>query len=169
MPGIKAYLTKGEKALLVSYVAHAGEEYNRYIEWCDQNFIAKERRFTPYYLKRWIQRRRVAVQNARQELREAARKASLHDKESRLKTLEAQAERLQERIENTKDDNIYLRLEEQLRKTLESIAKERGEFNNAGVEANDSFTITAIIEKSLRGQAEVVEAEYTQLAEKSTV
>ena len=124
--GIKAFLSAAERKDLVKFVAATGENYERYLEYCKQRGW---RPFTQKYFHTWIQRRRKYVQAERQVHREEVRKMSMYDKERRVTDLEHLADTLKRQIaKNVEDPRILVSLSEQLGKTLERIAKERGEW-----------------------------------------
>jgi hypothetical protein len=124
--GIKSFLSRSEKKDLIQFIAATGENYERYSEYCETRGWKK---FTPGYLHTWIQRHRPKIQEAREEHREEVRKTSMYDKNRRIQDLEAIADRLKKSIDKFQDDpKILVSLAEQLRKTHESIAKERGEY-----------------------------------------
>lgn len=131
----KSFLSAAEKRDLMEHLAAKGENYDRFIEWCEKHGVPPERRYTKDTLHKWYGRRRDQIRALREQHRVQVRKDSTFDKTVRLQKLEDAATRLERRLEEfditegTWAD--YARLEEQLRKTLESIAKERGEFNRA--------------------------------------
>jgi|CXWK01.1.fsa_nt_gi hypothetical protein len=137
--GIKSYLSAAEKKDLVQFVASTGENYQRYLEYCEQRGW---RPFTQKYLHTWIQRRREKVQIARQEHREEVRKTSMYDKERRVSDLETMADQLKKSITKFGDDpKMLISLSEQLGKTLERIAKERGEWLKAEAELTKDVSV----------------------------
>lgn len=126
MAGIKSYMSAREKAELVKFIAVTGENYDRYIEWCQQRQIKP---FTKKYLHTWVQRRRLKVKDARKVHEEEVRKLSMYDKERRIEQLEGDVNILNGQIEKTFDiPELQLKLIEQKRKTMEAIAKERNEW-----------------------------------------
>lgn len=141
--GQKRFLTQSERKSLIQDVAARGENYERYTEWCNRNFI--QHRFTPAYFHKWVDKNRIAIKAARVEHQEEIKKNALADKQLRVRILEETVVRLQEMRASILhgghdcpecekphiDVDKMLRVEEQLRKTLEAIAKEMGEFNKA--------------------------------------
>lgn len=124
--GIKSFLSSAEKKDLVKFVAATGENYDRYLEYCEQRGW---RAFSKKYFHTWVQRRRQYVQAERQLHREEVRKMSMYDRERRVSDLENLADTLKKQIaKNLEDPRIIVSLSEQLGKTLERIAKERGEW-----------------------------------------
>lgn len=123
--GIKSFLSAAEKKDLIQFIASTGENYGRYLEYCEQRGW---RPFSQKYLHTWIQRRRDLVRGARQEHREQVRKMSMYDKERRVEDLEHVADTLKKEINKVEDPRILVSLTEQLRKIFEAIAKERGEW-----------------------------------------
>lgn len=133
--GIKAFLSAAERKDLVKFVAATGENYERYLEYCTQRGW---RPFTQKYFHTWIQRRRQYVQAERQVHREEVRKMSMYDKERRVSDLEHLADTLKKQItKNVEDPRVLVSLSEQLGKTLERIAKERGEWLKGEEQARD--------------------------------
>lgn len=117
----------------MEFVAGKGENYPRYLQWCEERHIPGECRFKEAYFHKWVGKHRPTVQRKREEHKAEVRAESIYDRQSRLRILEASLERLEAAAqalgENEKfDPGDLVRLEEQKRKTLESIAKERGEF-----------------------------------------
>lgn len=137
--GIKSFLSSNEKKDLVQFIASTGENYQRYLEYCNQRGW---RPFTEKYLHTWIQRRRAKIQDARQEHREEVRKKSMYDKERRVHDLEVVADTIKKAIDKVQDDpKTLIALTEQLRKTLEAIAKERGEWLKAEPEVAQGASV----------------------------
>lgn len=133
MGATKAYLSQAESESLVNWLVAHGGTYPKYAIWCEDNKIATDVRFTPAYFRNWMQRKRALIQKTRASHRQAIRDASVMDRAARLTSLEHTLGRLERTIMSTEDlsPDSLVRLEEQKRKTLESIAKERGEFNRA--------------------------------------
>lgn len=136
MTGIKAYLSKREKSELVEFVAAVGENYDRYLEWCEKH---SAKPFSRNYFKRWVQRRRYIIQQIRLKQKDEIRRLSTYNKDRRLEELERVSEYLLSTIDQMVSHDVcsptckpvetLIKLMEQHRKTLEAIAKERGEFN----------------------------------------
>lgn len=144
---IKAFLSKAEQTDLIAWmVGHQGN-YVRYIEWCDKNEIPPENRFTKDYLKRWTDRKRALFRARAAQVGEDLRRQSSMDRGRRLKELETLAARLEEMAAKEKDPAMLVRLAEQIGKTLERIAKERGEWLKAPEDAEDE---TAAANRQLR-------------------
>ncbi len=127
-----------EKDELVKFVAATGENYDRYLDWCDKRDIKP---FTKGYLHTWIQRRRHKVQVAREEHKEEVRRVNTFSKERRLDELERDIDIINTQLVLAGVDphsctecgkphvnvELLIKLTEQKRKLLEAIAKERNE------------------------------------------
>lgn len=124
-------ITDNQKKDLLSYIAGAGENYQSYEMFCDRMFIPK---FTPQYLRTWIQRHRRTIQELRAEhIAAVASEARLGRKE-RIALLEDKVARIEQEIESLAEDitvDGLVKLIEMQRKLLDSIAIERGEKNKA--------------------------------------
>ncbi|MDE2104987.1 MAG: hypothetical protein KGL39_47555 [Patescibacteria group bacterium] len=125
-----SFLTPEEKRSLLDWIGAHGEGYPGYLDWCEREAIPNERRFTKASYGSWVQRRRLKVQASRANHREESRRQSRMDREARMLALEATFARLDQLTRNSgvDDPDKLVRLEEQKRKTLEAIAKERGEW-----------------------------------------
>ncbi len=149
--GLKSYLSANEKKDLIEFVAATGENYSRYLEFCEK------RGWRPYsqkYLHTWIQRRRAKVQEMRATHREEVRRLSIYDRERRIMELERAAEIIKARVIEQTDgehecpecshmhftkSDMIVKLLEQQRKILEAIARERNEWQKED-EKKDGFT-----------------------------
>lgn len=162
---------------LSDWIARNGENYERYIEWCNLQNLPQEARFSKGYLPTWIQRRRAMIQAKRAVFREEIRSASRLPKVRRMELLEASVERIQGRIVECQlngDDFLLLKMEDQLRRQLESLAKEMGEFN-AKPEDDDRADVGALgqrmvaaleaVEKTQPAIEPPVDAEWTTVTE----
>lgn len=129
MPAVKAYLSRPEQDDLIAWMVGHQYNYERYTTWCDRNAIPPENRFTIAYLRRWTQKRRAAFQARARKVEEDLRKQSVMDRSARLRALEESFKRLEELAAKEKDAGTLVRLEEQKQKTLDRIARERGEYN----------------------------------------
>lgn len=145
------YLTTAEEAKLVLFVAAKGENYGRFLDWCDMNEVPEARRFSPSYFHTWISRHHKAVVAARAVVADDVRRASTFDRDRRIRELEESCARIKADIKafKTLEESVYdddgeivtrrvtsyldqrLRLEDLLGRQTERIAKERGEFNKA--------------------------------------
>lgn len=124
--GIKSFLSSKEKKDLIQFIASTGENYDRYLEYCSQRGWKP---FTKAYLHTWCQRKRAQIQAARSDHKEEVRKMSMYDKERRIADLERLADQLKVAINKSLDDpRMLISLSDQLGKTFERIAKERGEW-----------------------------------------
>lgn len=156
MPRKDSYLTRQETEDLVKYVAGTGENYQRYLHWCDERMIPEDRRFTAQYFHRWVHRKKPKVWAAKAQNQAAIREAATLHKNARVAKLQQSVERLERELERlegcghecescgqlhiTNTDTV-LKVEEQIRKTMESIAKELGEFNKPPDEKPDAVPL----------------------------
>lgn len=154
MAGIKSYLSKREKEELVRFVAGTGENYTRYLEWCEKR---NAKPFTKSYFHMWVQRRRSIIQEERIRQKEEIRRLSVYDRQRRLEELERIGEYLLEQMDNIRAHELcgasckpietLLKLMEQHRKTMEAISKERGEWNKPDQQPNASETRALIAKR----------------------
>lgn len=136
--GIKSFLSTNEKKELMEFIASTGENYDRYLEYCAKR---EWKPFTRGYLHTWVHRHRDKIRMYRQEHREEVRRLSMYDKERRIEDLEDLADELKVQINMSKNDpRTLIALSEQLRKTFEAIAKERGEWLKAEESRNEGAT-----------------------------
>jgi hypothetical protein len=142
--GVKAYLSTREKEELVDFIAGTGENYQRYLDWCEQHQVLN--RWTEKYFHTWIQRRRGKIVVARNKYKEEVRRLSLYDKERRIVELERSVDVINSHLVAADSDHtthtcktcgasheivgpeVAIKLMEQKRKLLEAIAKERNEW-----------------------------------------
>lgn len=153
--GHKAYLSRMEKLDLIKFIAATGESYVRYVEWAKAKHV--ENVFTERYFHTWVQRRRPQITEERARIRDEVRRMSTYDKDRRLQELEKVAEFLLDEMEHMRIHDVcsktckpietFLRLAEQQRKTLETIARERGEFNKPDQESDDRDTKSLIAKR----------------------
>jgi O-methyltransferase involved in polyketide biosynthesis len=129
VPRKLAYLTKQQQNDLLEWIVGHSERYEHFIEWCNRNEIADDRRYTPGSLSVWLQRHRRLIQQKRQEHREAVRAGSTMDRRSRLASLEASLDRVEAQLVLARDTRDYVALETLKLKVLQDIARERGEYN----------------------------------------
>ena len=128
MPATKAYLNRAEQQDLIAWMTGHQGDYARYLEWCERNEKPETQRFTKYYLNRWTQRKRVHFQARARQVEEDLRRQSALDRGRRLKLLEDMVSGLQAVLARETDPNTIVRLTEQIGKTLDRIARERGEY-----------------------------------------
>lgn len=174
----EAFLTKPQQKLLIRYLAGAGENYQKYSEFCDQFGLKK---FTPHYLRRWIHNHREVIQLEREKVKMEVNQASKHDRERRISDLEKDIERIEMALITVDKANhvcrdcgephnpevdVMLKLMEQKRKLSQAIAQERGEWNKeekATDQAPVSWKITAI-ERIQDDTSLIVEGEVREIA-----
>jgi len=165
---MQSFLTTAQKRDLVRYVVANGQSYKNYLRWADANLIPPESRYTERSFKAWCDKRRRVIQEVRQDYRVAVRQSSIYDRELRISKLEAGVTRMDAAIEaldaagDKYVDNL-VRLEEQKRKLMETIAKERGEWGNKPTEENQMANQLAATMMSVFAEQKV--AEKAQLAE----
>lgn len=152
MPARRSELTRQAKEDLMLYIALNGENYDKYKAFCAQRGYYV---FTPHYLHNWVGRHRDAIVALRTTHTETVKQASEYDRKKRLTGLERNAERLQERIDAVLEDpnnsdELLIKLMEQHRKLMETIAKERGEWLKADTGRSDLDEIHGEIAKALR-------------------
>lgn len=157
-----------EKRLL-TFIAGNGENYKRYLTWCDENEIIETRRFTKLGYIVWIQKRRKELWGLRQELQEEARRSSIMTIENRMLVLENTVGMLVDRMEtvnqkarllmNDEDPDAVIkasRLVDTLSRTastvktvLQHIAEERGEWGTkpGSSETDRTRRVDAILDK----------------------
>jgi hypothetical protein len=150
--GQKSYLTYRQKESLLNWLAATGENYDKYIEWCDKNSVPKEQRFTPKYLHTWVQRRRPKFQNARADHQEELRRLSMYDKDKRIADHENSINIINSHLmaqnsgysshvctkcgftHEVEGPEVVIKLLEQKRKLSQAVAIERGEWGKADAE-----------------------------------
>ena len=81
----KAFLSRNEKHDLAKFVAGAGENYDRYVDFATARGWQI---FTRYYFFRWTQRHRRWLVKYREQHVEDLRKLSMYDREKRIQDLE---------------------------------------------------------------------------------
>ncbi len=163
MPRNESYLNSRAKAELVHFIAVNGENYDGYVRFAEKNGW---RLFTKRYLHNWVGRHRAAIRVERQRHLFDLRKQSLLDRAERLRMLEESAKRLEKRLDVALaggDDERAVKLAEQLRKQLEAVAKERGEWMSkeagAGQLEGIHESLLANMQRALLGQPGTVEAD----------
>ena len=143
-----SFLSRQQQSDLLEHVVNAGEKYDAYLAWCDERGITE--RFTEAYFPRWVQKHRRLLQARRTEHQQVVRAESVYDRAMRVRTLESSMARLEgaamDALAN-KNLRALVMIEEQKRKNMESIAKERGEFN---VKPQDGMDEVAEMNKKLR-------------------
>lgn len=130
---------------LIHWLAANGQNYEMFLKfWEKQGWATKP--FTKEYLKRWAWKRLDRIQAARAEHKSKLMQEILMNKERRIQILTDSVQRIQAALDKMfesaphvcptcGEDHItmsvkdYLMLEDQLRKTMESLAKEYGEYN----------------------------------------
>ncbi len=150
--GNKRFLTAGEQRDLIEFVAGKGENYQRYLEWCDANQVPQPRRYSESYFHKWVSKRRDGLRVVREQHKVEVRKASTLDKERRIQMLEGSIERLRGLIESNQDFTVeqLTKLEEQLGKMLDRVARERGEYGKQAPETDDLQAVNkALAEQAL--------------------
>lgn len=177
-----AFLTKPEQSLLIEFTGAKGENYNRYLDFCDRHEIPDGRRYSEAYYHQWIHRHRPAIQMARGRHQDVVRSESTLDREKRLALLEEQVTRYRDDIRilmehRDKIEEIIeegqsgyarfrpqkipdvvesrLKVEEALGKALDRIAKERGEFNRQAEDEKPMNANIARIEQATAAMGKI--------------
>lgn len=136
---------------LIQWIAANGQNYDMFLGfWERQGWPGKP--FTRGYLKKWCWKKYDRIQAARAEHKQRILEQTYMNKERRIRLLTESVERIQaaldkmfesapHRCPECGEEHLslgvaeYLRLEEQLRRTLETLAKEYGEYNRPGDES----------------------------------
>ncbi len=140
----QSFYSVTEEDLLVRHIAAHGERYRDYIDWCNTHDIPEHRRLKETSFPRWVQRRRMMVKNIREQARQEIIKTSNFPRAKRIQELEGTIERLNDMLEMEQlTASDLIRIEEQRRKTLEQIAKERGEWLKPPEDDEDKDPIDA--------------------------
>lgn len=129
-------ITESQKKLLIIWAAGAGENWDKYQVFADKNMIPKFASKNSW--ANFVQRNRAKVQAARRELVYQVVQDSTMSRKKRIEMLEADANRCEQIIATSGpegDDSLSVdqlaRMMDQKRRTLESIAKEMGEWGVA--------------------------------------
>ena len=127
------FLTDEEKSLFLTWVAGHGTAYKDYLIWCEEMSIPNERRYTEKSLKVIIQRNRPAMKQRQIQVNQQAIAAAAFPRYVRIAALQKAVERLDAKLEMSDELSVrdYVALEEQRRKTLETIAREMGEYGKS--------------------------------------
>lgn len=127
MASIQPFLSKQQQLDLIEWLAvNSDKRYDLYTEWCARTGAKP---FSPNYLRTWTQNHRELIQKAREQHRREARAESVMARTQRLHALEDSFIRLDELSKSEGLTSVdVVRLEDQKRKTLEAIARERGEW-----------------------------------------
>ncbi len=152
------YLTATQKRSLLDWIGARGESYPAFIEWCEREQIPEANRYTKVSYRGWVQRRRAHVQAARASHQAETRQQSRLGREERMAGLERTYERLDalSKSEEIEDTDKLIRIEEQKRKTLEAIAKERGEWGVKNAPGDDAqHGVDVILERMARSAGNV--------------
>jgi len=162
----QSYLTDQQKKLLIAHVALNGTQYDKYLQFAKKYGVQP---FSYRYLRKWASKYRSAIEAEKERQLYALRKRSRLDRYSRLHMLETIVEKLEERLQHAIDngnDDLAIRLSEQLRKQLEAIAKERGEWLKDDNQSAYSEIHVQILENMARAAittGESVDGEYTEV------
>lgn len=126
-------LTPSELNDLIDHVALYGANYEKYEQWAERNGL--EHKFTPGYLKNWIQRRRDLVRAKRGEFEEEVKQASVMTRGKRLVMLEESLDRIHVVLMGDHEKELSVdemtKIADQERKLMQAIAIERGEWQKA--------------------------------------
>ncbi len=140
---LDSYLTTVERESLLKHLSEYGTNYDRYLRWASERNLGEDRIYSQGYLKRLYYRKRDIIRRITEENYKRVRRDSTMDRAKRIEALEDSYTRLEKAARGVPPEDIVnlTRIEEQKRKVLESISKERGEFgkgpeDNASNEAN---------------------------------
>jgi hypothetical protein len=169
--GNKRKLGFEEEKALINWFAVNQRTWDSYIQYCEHYGVGPERRFTPDYLRNWTHRKLKLIRERERVRVNLLAADSRFDRRTRLQAHEESLERISKALQTP---NLPVRdlvmLEEQQRKVLESIAKERGEVKPDRTDDNvDERRATAAMEIatgfqkffSSRKPPEVIEASST--------
>lgn len=164
-----SFLTSDQKRRLAHHIALCGTNYKRYLEFCEREQL---RPYTAEYLRKWAKKYRQLIQSEREQHFLSIRAKSALDRSARLSILEDTAMKLNDEFQRALADGereAALKLAEQLRKQLESIAKERGEYNNRDA-AQDNYDIARVLIENMAKAAlpqgeDYVDGEVSELEE----
>ena len=175
----EAFLTQPQKKQLIRYIAGAGENYGKYLEFCKQ-FGLKE--FSPAYLRRWVQRHREKIQIEREIVKMEIAEAAAYGRKRRVAELEADLERINYRIANIEvaahtclecgdvhdiSLDLLMKATEAKRKLMQAIATELGEWNQnkpPEAEAVDFFSVQ-VLKNASSDDSMIINAESVKLLE----
>jgi hypothetical protein len=135
----EAYLTPPQEKNLIDYVVGHSEAYAHFVHWADREELPPERRYTEASWRVWLQRHRAQIKAVREAHRQATWTGSTFDRKKRLQELEESYEKLRGLISD--DPKTVIAIEEQKRKLLEFISRERGEFGQK-VSPDEQATIS---------------------------
>lgn len=153
-------------AELVHYIAVNGENYDGYARFATSRGW---RLYSKRYLHNWVGRHRSAIKVEREHHLYDLRKQSLLDKSTRLAMLERSSQALERRLEaalNSDDDELAVKLAEQMRKQLQAVATERGEWNTKEDNRNMEGIKNVLLERMQQAalpDPDVVEGIVTEL------
>lgn len=138
---IEPYLSYIERGELARFVAGKGQNYDAYVKYATERGWKV---FTKSYYNNWCWRHRPLVLRFRAELMDELRQQTYYDKESRIKSMEMDVDAINARLRNEHSSHIctecgfvhsptssdsLVKLIDTKRKLMESIAKEKDEFN----------------------------------------
>lgn len=137
-----------EKEELVDFIAATGENYQRYLEWAEKKGVKP---FTQGYLHTWVQRRRIKVQKSRELHIEHVRQLNSYTRKKRISEYEKDINRINALLDGDShtcshcseihyaiSPETIIKLTEQKRRNLESIAKERNEWQRPDDNSQDN-------------------------------
>lgn len=121
-------ITKSQKKDLLTFAAGAGENYQKYLDFCAKFNIQT---FSRGYWRNFVQRNRRTVQELRAMHIAAVAAEARMDRKARIQLLEDDIARIEGIFRDQFDEltvDQVVKLSDQKRKTLEAIAKERAEW-----------------------------------------
>lgn len=146
MAGIKSYLTPRNRRELIDFIAIHGENYDRYLQWCDARGI---KAFTKAYLHTWVFRKNDRIKQSREEFDRKVRAASTYDREKRIEEMELDMQNLNMLFHGNADNpELVLKIIEMKRKISVEIAKERGEYMKQDKVIEGSITTGASLRQA---------------------
>lgn len=127
--GNKKFLSRHAEDLAVHFVVVHGASYDKFAAFAREN---NWETFTESYFYKWLRKPRIKrrIEAERDVARAEARERIQVTRDDRLAELQATLARCNRLLSDDLSVSDVVRLEEQKRKTLEAIAKERGEWND---------------------------------------
>ena len=165
------FLNVKSKKILIDFIATNGESYHMYIPFAEKHGW---RTYTRGSLHSFVNRNRREIELARTKMEEKIREDTEYSKRKRVKLLEEEVDELRRKARLEEDPVKYSRVSDQIRKTLQAIAQELGEWNKEEkTEADDSLgsrliAIMADAKKQLPSPQEdydTIEGEYIEAEE----
>lgn len=130
---IDSYLTPTQRQDLLKHLSEYGTNYERYLRWASDNGLENDRIYSAAYVRKLFFRKRDIIRKITEENFKKVRRDSTMDRAKRIEALEDSYARLERAARGVPPEDItgLTRVEEQKRRILEAIAKERGEFGKS--------------------------------------